>query len=270
MNCIVVLYLLAATEPVCDANSSLREVAISDGSVSKSCTDPMGFPEGPMWNIGRDGEIRWIERYKRGRPHGEWVRFWTPGRVSERRHYVDGRLHGRWKRWSHQGRIRLEGRMEAGKKHGEFRAWTNGGEVSFEAKFRRGKPDGVWKIYRHPGMLVAECRYESGQSMASDIRVAQEFLERADVVERLTAVRQRVTLCYERELARWPELSGRADYRFVVTPVGLTAGVRLQSSALENSHLHACVSDVIEQTRFPTLATCELVDIEFPFVMSGH
>ncbi len=216
--------------------------------------------------------MRWLERYRDGLPHGVWARFSRDGELVERRDYADGQLSGVWERWFDDGRMRLNVTLREGKKHGPVRGWYRDGKTDFHGAFSCGLPDGEWQLFTREGKLQASCTYRKGEEGRRELYAIERPLERTHVVERLSELKSPVTSCYDRELARRPELKrgGRVDFTFLVTPVGLTADVTLQRTTLNDSRVESCIADVIEQLRFPRLMTCELVEVAFPFQLVAN
>lgn len=258
---------LGATQLECPPETKREELRLADGSMSFSCLDGEGLPRGPMWNRARNGRVRWIERYKNGLPEGVWERFTRDGGVLERRVYTQGRLSGEWGRWYDDGRLRQRVSMRGGKKDGESRFWHRDGSTDARVSFKKGLPDGEWQLFGREGKLQASCRYSKGIEKGASLKTIERPLERVHVVERLSELKTPVKFCFDRELARRPELSrgGRVDFKFLVTPVGLTADVQLERTTLKDPSVESCIADVIEQLRFPRLVTCEMVEVAFPF-----
>lgn len=261
------ILVIGASDPACPAETTRRDLQLADGSVSSSCVGASGLPEGPIWNRGAGGRMRWIERYRAGQPHGLWVRFSREGQLIERRDYEAGMLSGTWERWYEDGRMRFTVELDDGKKDGAARGWYQDGTTDFRGTFARGLPDGEWQLFSRRGKRQATCVYRNGEEVSEELQTLERALERVHVVERISQLEAPVSSCYERELARRPELrrGGRVDFTFLVTPVGLTAAVTLERSTLSDERVEACIADVLEQLRFPRLVTCELVEVAFPF-----
>lgn len=266
------LAIAAADAPSCDPALETRSVQLSDRSTTSSCVDRSGTPQGAMWNVAPDGRLRWVEAYRDGRPDGLWMRFSREGEPVERRQYRAGQLDGPWEQWFEDGRKRLLGRMVAGKKSGRFEGWHRSGELAFRAGFSDGQPDGEWQVFNRKGKELAQCGYSKGELRQNRVSVLERRLERVHVVERLSEVKSPARFCYERELASRPELAngGDLEFRFLVTPVGLTSEVQLARSSLNDPAVEGCIADVLEQLSFPQLTTCELVEVAFPFEFSAR
>ncbi|MEO1171055.1 MAG: AgmX/PglI C-terminal domain-containing protein [Myxococcota bacterium] len=268
----IALILANADAPRCDRPLDTRAVQLSDRSTTSSCVDANGVPQGPMWNVAADGRLRWVEDYRDGTPEGLWMRFSREGEPLERRQYRAGQLDGPWEQWFPDGRKRLVGALVRGKKNGPFESWHRGGERAFSASFAEGRPDGEWQLFNRKGKAVARCGYAKGSLTLNRVLALERPLERVHVVERLSEVKSPARFCYERELAVRPELArgGAVEFSFLVTPVGLTAEVRLTNSTLHDPAVERCIGDVLQQLSFPQLVTCELVEVAFPFEFSAR
>ncbi len=225
-----------------------------------------------MWNRDADGRMRWIERYRGGRPHGLWVRFSREGSPRERREYENAKLHGPWELYDDQGRAEVSGRFEQGRKVGVFEGRQRSGKLDYVARFRRGVPAGEWLFYDRNGKVEATCRYGAdGRIKGRTIRGERRELQRIDVLERLAQLKSPVKFCYDRELALRETLArrGSVEFRFLVTPAGLTAAIELARSTFKDRELETCIADILQQTKFPRLLTCEVVEVAFPFELSA-
>ncbi len=75
----------------------------------------------------------------------------------------------------------------------------------------------------------------------------------------------RVKYCYEKSLARSPNLSGRLALRFVIGPDGKVTRIEVSSSTLGAPEIDQCVEGVLKSLVFPKPAGGGSVTVTYPF-----
>jgi|GEM_PF-3632057 len=78
--------------------------------------------------------------------------------------------------------------------------------------------------------------------------------------------RNEVRFCYERQLSRSPELSGRLLMHFTIAPSGQVLEAKVDQTSLTDSAVGQCVSEAIRRWTFPKLD--QMAIIQYPFVFS--
>jgi antitoxin component YwqK of YwqJK toxin-antitoxin module len=121
-----------------------------------------------------------IERYKKGKEDGEWLRFHDNGEVYERKIYEEGKLEGLYESFHLNGESNLRGFYKGGGKEGEwiqlsdngeffvkenylngnlngkYEGFGKNGELSIRGFFKEGKKEGVWEYYPSTGSSYSE------------------------------------------------------------------------------------------------------------------
>ena len=77
-----------------------------------------------------------------------------------------------------------------------------------------------------------------------------------------------VKACYQKQLPSNPELSGKVKVTFVISPNGAVAGVRKDSSTLNNGAVEDCVLSLIKTWKFPAAKGGGSTAVVYPFVFA--
>ena len=94
------------------------------------------------------------------------------------------------------------------------------------------------------------------------------FCKEKDIL-RVVGGRQRgIQYCYEKELARNPELNGKVTMGWRIGLDGKVAKVVVQSSTLGNKSVEGCMKRQIQRWRFPK-PEGGMCQIRFPFVFNA-
>ncbi len=94
------------------------------------------------------------------------------------------------------------------------------------------------------------------------------FCKQADILRVVNARQSGIQYCYEKELARNPELNGKVTIKWRIALDGKVMKVWLDSSTLKNGTVESCMIRSIERWTFtkPDGGICE---IAFPFVFNA-
>lgn len=85
-----------------------------------------------------------------------------------------------------------------------------------------------------------------------------------EVRSRLGAIKA----CYERALKRNPNLSGKVQVHWTITPAGTVSGVDIEQDTLGDAEVSGCIKGLVARWRFPAPAG-GAVDVSFPFVFQS-
>ena len=77
---------------------------------------------------------------------------------------------------------------------------------------------------------------------------------------------QEVRFCYERGLAKHPEIEGRVSVKWTITGVGQVKNAKLASSTLKNKEVEDCIVKAVQRWSFPHPCNGE-VTITYPFML---
>ena len=79
----------------------------------------------------------------------------------------------------------------------------------------------------------------------------------------------RLRYCYERELARQPNLAGRVDVQFVIASTGMVSTSKVRSSTIGNTAVEQCVAHAVQQISFPASDGGGVVIVNYPFMFQS-
>lgn len=91
----------------------------------------------------------------------------------------------------------------------------------------------------------------------------------AEIIQRV--IRQsfpRLRACYQKELAKKPELGGAMVTAFTISPQGTVSQVQVSQSNLQNPELNVCIVDVMRSLQFPPPEGGETIQVRYPLAMS--
>lgn len=90
-----------------------------------------------------------------------------------------------------------------------------------------------------------------------------------DVVRRIISRHiNEVKFCYETELIKQPNLTGRLVLKFIVASTGDVSMVMIKSSTLDNSTVENCITDAVKRWSFPQPKDNRNVIISYPFILT--
>jgi|GEM_PF-4592368 len=80
--------------------------------------------------------------------------------------------------------------------------------------------------------------------------------------------RNEIRYCYEKELVKNPNLGGKVDVKFTVSPTGSVASAAVASSTLNNASVESCITKKIKRWKFPQPKGGGIVVVKYPFNFS--
>ncbi len=101
--------------------------------------------------------------------------------------------------------------------------------------------------------------------LRSRARVSGGNLSKAEVLKVIQKNQARISACYERQLMKSPNLSGKLTIAWVIKPNGKVAGVKQVLSSIKDAKLKSCVFGVVKKMRFPKPKGGS-VKVKYPFV----
>ena len=78
-----------------------------------------------------------------------------------------------------------------------------------------------------------------------------------------------IRYCYQRELTRDPNLSGKVTVFFVIAPDGTVSKSSVKSSTLGNAAAESCITGRFQSFQFPKVKGGGIVMVSYPFMFSG-
>ena len=94
------------------------------------------------------------------------------------------------------------------------------------------------------------------------------FCKESDILRVVQARQRGIQFCYERELARSPELAGKVTLGWRVMTDGRVGGVMVEDSTLGDRGVEDCMKRAVKRWRFPK-PEGGMCQIRFPFVFSA-
>lgn len=94
------------------------------------------------------------------------------------------------------------------------------------------------------------------------------FLTQEQIMRVVRRNQAAVRYCYENELQRQPNLSGRIEIRWRVARSGSVSSARVGSTTMRNARVEGCIVRQVRRWRFPQPDGGE-VDVNFPFIFGA-
>lgn len=79
-----------------------------------------------------------------------------------------------------------------------------------------------------------------------------------------------VRFCYEQELNARPDLEGRVQVSFIISPTGAVQSATIGSSTINNARVEGCVAQAVRRWTFPAPDGGGVVGVNYPFVLSSQ
>lgn len=136
-----------------------------------------------------------------------------------------------------------------GRIHGMGKIDTGGGRGTKASLAGKGKAKKTVKVSRGSGAISGFCK-------------------EADITRVVSARQSGITYCYEKELARNPELQGKVTMNWRIGLDGKVVKVLVENSTLNNKTVEGCMSRQIERWTFPK-PEGGMCQIKFPFVFNA-
>jgi hypothetical protein len=78
-----------------------------------------------------------------------------------------------------------------------------------------------------------------------------------------------VRFCYEQELNSRPDLSGRVQVKFIISPSGAVQAANVESSTLGSAKAEGCIAQAVRRWTFPAPDGGGIVIVSYPFVLEA-
>ena len=94
------------------------------------------------------------------------------------------------------------------------------------------------------------------------------YCKQADILRVVNARSRAITYCYEKELARNPELGGKVTLAWVIGLDGKVIKTYVEKSTLKNGTVESCMVRSVKRWKFtkPDGGMCQ---VNFPFVFNS-
>lgn len=78
-----------------------------------------------------------------------------------------------------------------------------------------------------------------------------------------------VRFCYEQQLNQRPDLEGRVQVSFIISPTGAVQSATVGASTMNNSAVEGCIAQAVRRWTFPAPDGGGVVGVNYPFVLSS-
>jgi TonB family protein len=78
-----------------------------------------------------------------------------------------------------------------------------------------------------------------------------------------------VRFCYEQELNQRPDLSGRVQIKFIISPSGAVQAANVENSSLGAARAEQCIAQAVRRWTFPAPDGGGIVIVSYPFVLEA-
>jgi TonB family protein len=78
-----------------------------------------------------------------------------------------------------------------------------------------------------------------------------------------------VKFCYEKELAKKPDLYGRVMVQFTIAGTGAVVASVVQNSTMNNPEVEQCIAGALRRWEFPKPQGGGVVIVSYPFVLKA-
>jgi hypothetical protein len=184
----------------------------------------------------------------KGKKQGKWTRN-DKGRAVSDHHYVDDILDGPSVLYA-----------------------ANGGRS--EQTWKKGFLDGPWTEYDELGHRIFTENYRDGRLVsvtqydASGERPGA-LLDKRGIAAIIRRSNPEARRCYEAELDKNPNLSGRVVLKLTITPMGTVSMVNVSETTLNDAAVEKCLVGVLRKALFPTPGE-KMIVVNYPFVFSAQ
>ena len=99
--------------------------------------------------------------------------------------------------------------------------------------------------------------------------IYSQGLDKSLIDEVIKRHMNQIRYCYQRELNKDPNLSGKVTVFFVIAPDGSVSKARVKSSTLGSDAAEACITKRFHSFQFPEVKGGGIVMVSYPFMFSG-
>jgi TonB family protein len=120
--------------------------------------------------------------------------------------------------------------------------------------------------------MASAGKFRKGQSKISTggmRAIVMGSLERSVIDSYIRRNLEKIRWCYERELAKSPNIFGRIKVKFTITESGSVRNSNVLRTAMGNSTVEKCVARTIKKIRFPKPLGGGIVVVNYPFVFKN-
>jgi antitoxin component YwqK of YwqJK toxin-antitoxin module len=126
--------------------------------------------------------LSYTETYQEGQKHGNSVKYYPEGAVSEILNWENGMKHGMWQQFYEDSTLKLSASYIDDKLHDDYELWSPESSRVIKGRYIMGRMDGTWYFYNTEGVLERELEYDDGKLLNLDVMEewAQKYMDEAD------------------------------------------------------------------------------------------
>lgn len=94
-------------------------------------------------------------------------------------------------------------------------------------------------------------------------------VEKSEIDLQITKKLSNIKMCYEKELDKNPNLSGKIVINFVISAAGAVSSSKVQKTTMGNTTVESCVADQIKKIRFSAPKGGGIVIVNYPIVFDS-
>ncbi len=134
---------------------------------------------------GYDGSVRIREDYNDGALHGNVIRYYPEGNISEEVEWENNSREGNWNQYYEDGNPRLTGQYKHNMLNGPYRVYYADTVLMMSGVYMDNKSEGTWDYYDDTGALLYSLEYKGGNPVDNEefMRLMQDTLLSKDPVE---------------------------------------------------------------------------------------
>ncbi len=104
--------------------------------------------------------------------------------------------------------------------------------------------------------------------IASSNTIGEGALDKELIRKVIRANRGQIRFCYESQLNRFPNLSGKIAVKFIISATGAVKDASITQSTLGNEEIEKCVASRVRQWQFPKPQGGGVVTVTYPFLLT--
>ncbi len=112
-------------------------------------------------------------------------------------------------------------------------------------------------------------RGKGGYSVIPGRTITKGCLTQEQVGRVINRVHNQAKYCYEKELTRNPNLSGKITTNFVIGPSGAVVSCRITESTMNDKAVEDCLTRMVQRLRFPPCVGGGTAEVTYPWIFKS-
>ncbi len=109
------------------------------------------------------------------------LQYYPDGNPAYQKHFKKNKPSGKWLFWFSNGNVWSKGEYKNGIRVGESLVYHENGQLFFKGMYINGKKQGTWHFYDEEGKLVSESEFNMGESVNNELQVSDS--QKADTIK---------------------------------------------------------------------------------------